>query len=57
LPSRFGAFQKEKKPPTLGGLVKEGKTPRHKGAAYNLNNAIAVGTLIHVKNAVIALGV
>ena len=35
----------------MGGLVKEGKTPRHKGAAHNLNNTIAVGTLIQVKNA------
>jgi hypothetical protein len=52
-------FQKEKRPPTLGGLVKEEKSSRalcHKGAAHNLNNTIAVGTLIHVKHAVIAQG-
>jgi hypothetical protein len=49
VPSRFGAFYKEKRPPTLGGLVKEKENShvlRHRGAAHKPNSIIAVGTLI-----------
>ena len=53
----FWSFQKEKWPPNLGGLSSRKRCIlRHRGAVHNPNNAIAIGTLIHVKHAVIAVG-
>ena len=48
-----------KRPPEVGDRVKEGKhrVLCHKGVAHNLNNTIAVGTLIHIKNSSTAVAV